>query len=253
MIKQTYTVEELINHVQPTERYDCNLWCFDETEFFDHLGRDYYDLDSNKFSDIMKDRVKEYPIMSSYCTDTIVGLNVYVMDGVITWSTYQVGRKMDINLWIHNKEKYQELLDIAESCWKEKDKDVDKFEVTDLPIINHPVFVYEFDSDYVGNEGKTVAYLDNASIIRKLVNRKRHPTEYFGAVITYIDGNGDEITKTVDDAKGVLVGFKFTDADMIAECINQPIKKFTNGKEIFTQWGECKWVFKDSSEAGETE
>lgn len=245
MIKQNYTIDELINHVAPTENYSCCLYDFEDTDFFDHLGRSLGELNLNEFSDILKGRVKEYPIMSSYCTDTIVGLNVYVMDGVIVWSTYQVGRKMGISLWVHHKEKYQELLDIAESCWNAPIKNIDVFTVEELPIISNPVFVYEYANEDVTNSSKTIAYLDDESVIRKLVNKKRHPTEYFGAIITYIDGNGEEITKTVDDAKGVIVGFKFTDHEMIAECMNQPIKQFTNGKEIFTQWGDCKWKFKD--------
>ena len=240
MIKQSYTFEELLPYLKPTEKYQFCLYYLEESDFFHHLKSDSYNIDHSKFGKLIDGRVQEYPIFQSYCTDQYVGQYVYVMDGVVAWSTYQTGRKMGISFEIHSNEKYRELLNLARKCFYENEEETD-FKDCDLTGFSDMVFVYEYAEQALPNDG-LYAFMDNDYFIRKVVSCKRHPEHYFGSVITYIDGDGKEVTQTLDKSNGRMVGFKFHNADFITDnFINKSIEDFIKDGEIKTQFGEVKW------------
>lgn len=245
MIKQSYTFEELLPYLKPTEKYQFDLWDLEESDFYYHLKSDSSNIDHSKFGELIGDRIQEYPILQSYCTDTVVGEHVYVMDGVVAWSTYQSGRKCDINFEIHSNEKYLELLALARSCFFDSDEERD-YKDCDMGEITNMVFVYEYADQAITNDG-IYAFMDDQCFIRKVIKKMRHPSEYFGSVITYIDGDGKEVTQTLDKSNGRMVGFKFHNADFITDnFINKSIEDFIENREIKTQFGEVKWSFKDA-------
>ena len=240
MIKQSYTFEELLPYLKPTEKYQFCLYDLEESDFFHHLKSDSSNIDHSKFDKLIGGRVQEYAIFQSYCTDTVVGEHVYVMDGVVAWSTYQSGRKCDINFEIHSNEKYLELLTLARSCLFDSDEERD-YRDCDIGEITNMVFVYEYADQAITNDG-IYAFMDDQYFIRKVIKKMSHPSEYFGSVITYIDGDGKEVTQTLDKSNGRMVGFKFHNADFITDnFINKSIEDFIKDGEIKTQFGEVKW------------
>lgn len=245
MIKQSYTFEELLPYLKPTEKYQFNLWDLEESDFYYHLNSDFSDIDHDKFRQMIGDRVQEYPIFQSYCTDSVVGQYVYVMDGVIAWSTYQTGRKMGISFEIHSDEKYRELLNIARKCFHDNDEEKD-YKDCDLYEFGNMVFVYEYADQAMPNDG-IYAFMDDQCFIRKVIKKMCHPNKHFGSVITYIDGDGKEVTQTLDKSNGRMVGFKFQNAEFITEhLLNKSIEDFIQDGEIKTQFGDVQWSFKDA-------
>lgn len=244
MIKQSYTFEELLPYLKPTEMYQFCLYDLEESDFFHHLKSDSSNIDHTKFGKLIGDRVQEYPIFQSYCTDQYVGQYVYVMDGVVAWSTYQTGRKMGISFDIHSDEKYRELLKLARECFYDNEEETD-YKDCDLADFSNMVFVYEYADQALPNDG-LYAFMDNDCFIRKVVSCKRHPEHYFGSIITYIDANGDEVTEMLEKSNGRMVGFKFQNAEFINEhIINKSIEDFIQDGKIKTQFGDVKWSFKD--------
>lgn len=242
-MKHTYTFEELLPYLQPTEKFQFCLSDLDESDFFYHLKSDSFNIDHAKFRGLIGNRIQEYNIFESYCTDTVVGQHVYLMDGVVAWSTYQTGRKMGIDLCIHSEEKYCELLELARSCIYGNDEETN-YKDCDLHPFNNMVFVYEY-SEQAMPSGGIYAFMDEECIIRKVVSQKRFKDHYFGAIITYLDDKGESVEVTLEKANGRMVGFKFQNADFIMDnFINKSIREFIENDEIRTQFGEVKWSFK---------
>ena len=240
MIKQDYTFEELLPYLKPTEKYQLCLHDLEESDFFYHLKSDLYDVDHSKFGKLIGNRVQEYPIFQSYCTDQYVGQYVYVMDGVVAWSTYQTGRKMGISFEIHSDEKYRELLNLARKCFYENEDETD-YKDCDLNGFSNMVFVYEYAEQALPNDG-LYAFMDNDCFIRKVISCKRHPEHCFGSIITYIDANGEEVTEALEKSNGRMVGFKFQNAEFITEnLIDLSIEDFIQDGKIRTQFGDIMW------------
>lgn len=236
MNKLSYTFDELLPYLKPTENFEFDLCLLDDTEFSYHLGRiDAMDVDYDKMQELFKNRLLQYPIIQSLCTDTIVGEFVYTLDNVIIFSTYQTSRRGVTHLYIHSKEKYNEFLNIIRSCVPEKE-----YNVADYGMINNLVFVYDYPNcSLVPNE--FTCFLDKYQIIRKITKIERNYQKFFGITVTYLVDNDYEITEKLEDAQCRIVGFKFKSSEFIVEnIVDKHISNFIkDGKYLCNQFGIC--------------
>lgn len=133
-------------------------------------------------------------ISASYCTDTWIGLKVYVFDREVVAFSFQKGRKYDKEfIWV-SRELYNVTKEFCRSFLENPEDEITL--ISDDVIINDDGYKLHFASDLIPQRFHQTAMLNAESVV---IVGQTNPKDYISHNVNIRHQDGTETVERIDD------------------------------------------------------